>query len=131
MLPLRALAVWLVLIAVEFVHSILRTIFLVPVVGDFHSRQIGVFTGSLLILIVAYFLMPWLHAEHTKSLALVGVLWLVLTVEFELGFGHFVFGRSWESLGTDFDIPHGGLLPVGLMVLAASPWIAARLQSRL
>ena len=49
----RALAVWSVLIAVEFVHAILRAIFLVPVVGDLRARRIGVFIGSGLILLVA------------------------------------------------------------------------------
>jgi hypothetical protein len=52
----RALLVWLILIATEFVHGILRAIFLVPVVGDFRARQIGVFIGSALILLVAYLL---------------------------------------------------------------------------
>jgi len=51
-----------------------------------------------------------------------------LTVLFELGFGHFVFGRSWESLGSDFDVLHGGLLPLGLLILTLSPLIATRLR---
>jgi hypothetical protein len=124
----RALVVWLVLIGVEFIHGILRAIFLVRVVGDFPARQIGVFTGSALILLVACLFAPWLRAPDTKALMLIGVLWLVLTVGFELGFGHFVFGRSWESLGEDYDVPHGGLLPFGLMVLTFSPLIAARVR---
>jgi hypothetical protein len=120
----RALAVWLVLIAVEFVHGILRAILLVPVVGDFRERQIGVFIGSALILVVAYLFIGWLRVPDTKSLILVGLLWLALTVAFELGFGHFVFGRSWESLGEDYDVRQGGLLPFGMVVLALSPVIA-------
>ena len=54
----RAMLVWLILIAVEFVRGILRALFLVPVVGDFRARQIGVSTGSILILAVAYLLVP-------------------------------------------------------------------------
>jgi hypothetical protein len=61
---IRALLVWLVLIAAEFVHGTLRTIFLVPVVGDFRSRQIGVFTGSALILTVAYLMVPVLRTTE-------------------------------------------------------------------
>ena len=124
----RALVVWLLLIAVEFIHGIFRTIFLVPIVGDFRARQIGVFIGSALILLVAYLFVGWLRAPNTKSLVLVGLLWLVLTVVFEFGFGHFVFRRSWESLGEDYDVPSGGLLPIGLVVLMLSPWIAAWLR---
>ena len=76
----RALSVWLILIAVEVVHGALRAIFVVPVVGDFRSRQIGVFSGFILILAVAYVLFPWLHSTDKRSLISVGVLWVVLTV---------------------------------------------------
>ena len=127
-LLVRALAVWCVLIAVEFIHGTLRTIFLVPVVGDFRSRQIGVFTGSVLILAVAYVLVPWLQANGKRALVLVGILWLVLTVTFEFSFGHFVFGRSWEGVASDYNIFQGGLLPFGLLVLTFSPVIAARIR---
>jgi hypothetical protein len=126
----RASAVWLILIAVEFVHGVLRAIFLVPFIGDFRARQIGVFIGSALILLVAYLFAGWLHAPDTKSLLMIGVLWLVLTVAFEFGFGHFVLGRSWESLGEDYDVPKGGLLPFGMIVLVLSPRIAALMRRR-
>lgn len=112
-LLMRALVIWLVLIGVEFVHGILRAIFLVPVVGDFLARQVGVFIGSALILVVAYLFVGWLRAPDTKSLMLVGVLWLVLTVAFEFSFGHFVFGRSWDSVTEDYDVPQGGLFRWG------------------
>jgi hypothetical protein len=126
----RALLVWLILIAVEFIHGTLRTIFLVPVVGDFRSRQIGVFTGSILILAVSYVLVPWLHTADRSLLILVGVLWLVLTVAFELSFGYFVFGRSWEGLASDYNLLRGGLLPIGLAALLFAPVIATRMRGR-
>lgn len=126
----RSLAVWFVLIAVEFVHGILRAFFLRPYVGDFRSRQIGVFTGSVLILVVAFLFIRWIDAPNTKSLIGVGLLWLILTVAFELVFGHFVFGRSWEGLFSDYDVRHGGFLAFGMAVLTFSPMIATRLQRR-
>jgi len=124
----RALAIWCVLIAVEFIHGAVRAIFLVPVVGDFRARQIGVLTGSVLIIVVACMFIRWLHAPNTKSLILVGAPWLVLTVAFEFSFGHFVFGRSWRDLASDYDIAHGGLLGLGMLVLLFSPVIASRLR---
>jgi hypothetical protein len=63
-----------------FVHGTLRAIFLVPVVGDFRSRQIGVFTGSVLTMIVAYASVLWLDAATRKSLLLAGLLWRMLTI---------------------------------------------------
>lgn len=125
----RALVAWLILIATEIIHGTVRAVFLVPVVGDFRSRQIGVLTGSLLILAIAYLLVPWFQAAERKLLISVGVLWLVLTVAFEFTFGHFVFGRSWEGLASVYDLPHGGLLLIGMAVLMLSPLIASRLRA--
>ena len=124
----RAVCVWIILIAIEFIHGVLRAMFLVPVVGDFRSRQIGVFTGSVLILAVTYMLVTWLRTTETKALIGVGALWVMLTVAFELGFGHYAFGRSWMDLASDYDIRRGGFLLIGMAVMMLAPLIAARMR---
>ena len=68
------------LIAGAAVLSVFGMIFLVPVVGDFRSRQIGVFTGSVLTMIVAYASVLWLDAATRRSLLLAGLLWRMLTI---------------------------------------------------
>ena len=45
-----------------------------PVLGEFRARQIGVFSGSVLILMMAFLFMRWLDAPNTKSLFQVGAL---------------------------------------------------------
>jgi hypothetical protein len=124
----RALFVWLVMMGVEFTHGALRTIFLSPRLGDFRARQVSVFTGSLLVVLVASLFIPWVRAHSTKSRIIVGVFWLGLTLCFELSLGTFVFNRSWASLAADFNILEGGLFPIGLIVLALSPLIAAKMR---
>jgi hypothetical protein len=119
------------LMAVEVVHGTLRAIFLVPVVGDLCARRIGVLIGSLLILIVCFLTIGWVGVVRTRSLIRVGLSWLALTVGFELGLGRFVFGYSWGRIASDYDLLHGGLMPIGLAVLALSPIVTARLRSRL
>ena len=37
-------------------------------------------------------------------------------------------GLSWERIASDYDVPHGGLLPFGLIVLTLWPLIAAKLR---
>ena len=127
---LRAFAVWLIIIAAEIVHGILRAIVLVPWVGDFRSSQIGVFTGSAIILAIAYVSIRWLDASHRSELLLVGTIWLVQTVVFEVLFGRFVMDLPWERLLADYNMLAGGLMPLGLVVLLLSPWIASKLQAR-
>jgi hypothetical protein len=41
----------------EILHETVRPLFIVPAVGDFRSRQVGVFTGSLLLVSIAYCLL--------------------------------------------------------------------------
>jgi hypothetical protein len=122
------MTVWLIIVCVESVHGTLRAMYFAPYVGDFQSRRIAVFTGSLLILLIAYLFIRWIRAETTLSLIFVGLLWLALTLLFEVSFGRFVLGFSWERLASDYDISRGGLLPFGLILLMFSPLIAARLR---
>jgi len=68
----RAVVVWLVLIGAETIHGILRTLLLVPAVGDFRARQISVFTGSVVILVIACLFIRWIRAGTTTALILAG-----------------------------------------------------------
>jgi hypothetical protein len=128
MILLRSFVVWLIVIAAEILHGIARGIFLVPCVGQFRSSQIGVFTGSLIILAIALLFVRWIGANRSSQLLGIGVLWLVLTLTFAFLFGHFVMGASWDRIAPDYNVLHGGLLPFGMVVLALSPWIAARVR---
>ena len=124
----RAFAVWLVLIVAEILHGIARGIFLVPHLGEFRSNQIGVFTGSIIILAIALAFVRWIGAHRTTDLLLVGLLWLGLTLAFEILFGRLVVGASWERLAADYNVLEGGLLPFGMLVLMLSPLIAGTVR---
>ena len=124
----RSIAVWLGLIGAKIVHGTVRTIVLMPRVGDARARQIGVFTGSLVNFGITRLFIRWIGARTTRALIGIGVVWVVLTVAFEVTFGRLVMRSSWERLRSDYDLAHGGLLPLGLVVLAGSPLVAARLR---
>ena len=126
--PVRSVVIWLVLIYAEILHGIARGIFLVPHVGEFRSNQIGVLTGSIIILVIAVIFVRWIGASRTSTLLTVGVLWLGLTLAFEILFGRFVIGASWERLAADYNVVEGGLLPFGMLVLLLSPLVAGRMR---
>jgi hypothetical protein len=127
---LRAFLVWLVIIAVETVHGVFRTLLLVPVMGDFPARRVSVLTGSLLIFGVAWLFVRWTAAETRPRLLAVGLLWVVLTVLFEIALGRYVLGMSCDRIAEDYDVTRGGLLGFGLVFMAASPTLAAKLRRR-
>src|SRR5712691_3418361 len=93
----RALLVWLILIAAEFIHGILRVLFLAPQVGDFRARQIGAVIGSIIVLAVAYLFVEWIGAKTRDALMETGAMWLGLTLLFEIGLGRLVFRYSWGA----------------------------------
>ena len=129
-LVFRSLTIWIVLILAEIVHGILRAVALVPFVGEFRSNQIGVFTGSAIILVIAYLTIRWIGAKRTNELLVVGIIWLTLTVAFEFSFGRFVMGLDWEEILAGYNLAAGGLMPLGLLVLLFSPIIAWKLRTR-
>ncbi len=128
MLWLRALAVWVGIVAAETLHGALRALWLAPLVGDFRARQVAVFTGSLIIVAIAWLSIRWLRAPGTRALLAVGLLWAALTLGFDLMLGRVVFGYAWQRIAEDFDVEHGGLLPFGILMLAASPLVATKLR---
>jgi hypothetical protein len=124
----RAIAVWLGLIGAEIVHGIVRSIVLLPRVGDTRARQIGVFTGSLVNLGVTHLFIEWIGVKTVRALIGLGMVWAALTVVFELTFGRLVMRSSWRRIRSDYDLAHGGLLPIGLVALAGSALAAAQIR---
>jgi hypothetical protein len=125
---LRGVAVWCGIIIVEVLHGIARTLFLAPTLGDFRARQVAVFTGSFLILMLATSFIRWIRPAHAGEAVSVGVVWLVLTLAFEIAFGRYVMHAPWSRIASDYDLLRGGLLPIGLLVLTAAPVMAGKLR---
>jgi len=125
---LRSVAVWLCLMAAETVHGIVRTGYLAPAVGDFRARQIAVFTGSALIVGLSVMFIRALRPGTVAEALGIGVLWLVLTLTFELALGRYGLHASWARIAEDYNLRRGGLLPIGLLVLTMTPLLAARLR---
>ena len=126
----RGFAIWLLIMLIESVHGGLRTLLLAPAVGDFPARQIGVFTGSLLILAVTYLSLGWLRLDTGRLRLAVGTEWAILTLAFEVGLGRLVLGYPWSRLAADYDLVHGGLMGLGLLLVVCAPSIAYAFATR-
>jgi hypothetical protein len=124
----RAAGIWLLIIAAEMVHGFARTRWLTPALGDFRARQVAVFSGSLIVLMIAIATVRWTRTTRTRALLGIGGLWVTLTTAFEVAVGRFL-GFSWERLLSDYNLMQGGLLPIGLAVMCVAPLIAARLRA--
>jgi hypothetical protein len=122
---LRAIAVWAVLVVVESIHGSLRRLVLEPWIGDFAARQVSVFIGSLLIVVAAILFIDWIAPRSRRQLTSIGMMWVLLTLAFEVGAGRFLLYYSWQRILSDFNLLEGGLLGFGLVVMGFAPRIAA------
>ena len=125
----RALGVWCVIALAETVHGVLRGLFVTPVVGDLRARQIGVFVGAAIILLIARLFRRWTGAVTTRQQLAVGAGWVALMLLFEIGLGR-LLGFSWNRILSDYDPSQGGLMLVGMGVLLLAPVLVARGRAR-
>lgn len=127
MLLLKALVIWVVIALAEIAHGIARTLLLAPRIGKLRSDQIGVFSGSLIILAISWFLVPWLGTNQSSDLALVGAVWVVLMLTFEFTFGRRYLRLPWDRIIANYDLRRGGLMGFGMLFLFFAPLLTARL----
>jgi hypothetical protein len=128
MIILKGIIVWLVFIVAESLNGTVRILWLVPSFGDIRAHQISFITGSFLVLTIATLFVRWLQAARVSQLLAVGVLWLLLTVAFEIVLGRFILAYSWEQISADYNVFKGGLMPIGLVLLTLSPLIAGKIR---
>jgi hypothetical protein len=106
-------------------HGAVREIFIAPLIGAGSARQLGVFTGSLIVLAIAWLSSRSLRADTRRSQMRVGGLWVVLTLLFELSLGR-AMGISWARLLSDYNPADGGFMLLGLAVMFVAPALMHR-----
>lgn len=88
-------------------NGTIRELFYKDSVGDRAAHYLS--TATLIVLLGLYFW--WL--EHRwplpsfKSALQIGFTWAVMTATFDFGFGHYIDGKSWAELASDYDVTSG------------------------
>lgn len=122
----RAIGLWFVLMAAETMNGLWSAKELALWIGDAAARDVSVFTGSIVILLITFAAIGWIPAHSVRTLLVIGMSWVLLTVFYEFTFGYLAFHRPLTDTASDFDPFHGRLLPIGLLVLFFAPLLAAR-----
>ncbi|MBX3499055.1 MAG: hypothetical protein KF889_06385 [Alphaproteobacteria bacterium] len=125
---LRPIAVWLMIMAAESVSGLLRELFLEVAFGDRVTHQVGVAVGSLLVIAITVASIRWMRVETTRWLLGIGALWAALTFTFDAAVSRAFIDGSFERVFADYDPRRGGLMLVGMAVLALAPLVTARVM---
>jgi hypothetical protein len=123
----RGLIVWLIIMAAETAHGILRALFLVPRVGEVMSSRIGWPVAIVIVLGIAVLMARWVGLRDTPSLLRLGVLWAILTFLFEVAIG-VLRGLDGPAIRAEINPLAGGLMVYSLLVMLLAPLIASRLR---
>lgn len=126
-LLLRAVAVWLLFILAETVQGGVRQVLSAPET-EFVVRQASVLLGAVVLFAITWFSLRWMRIASAGGALAVGLAWVGLTLGFEIGLGR-LLGLGWSRILADYDVLHGGLMPLGLLAMALTPWLVRRLRA--
>lgn len=117
----------MLIVLAETAHGAVREMFVAPVVGDLHARQLGVVIGSLIIFAIACATIRWMRLSSSRAQLQAGAIWVVLTLAFEVLLGVAV-GATWDRILSDYNPARGGFMALGLAFMFFSPRLAAKLR---
>jgi hypothetical protein len=128
---LKSVLVWVIFILAESANGVFREVVLIEKFRfeGLAAHQISFVVGSLLILMISRQFMSWISSKSPLSksiLARIGILWICLTIAFEVSIGKLILHYSWERILSDYDITKGRLMSFGILLLFTAPFIATK-----
>ncbi len=125
---LKAILVWVIIAVGETINGIFRVHYLSRKVGSHRARQFALISGSLVILLIGWIAVPWIGPDSYRECLLLGLVWLLLMLAFDIAFGRFVFHYSWGRIAADFDVRKGNFLAIGMLVIFLTPLLVTKLH---
>ena len=99
---------WFPMLLIAVINGAARDLFYIKYTGELAGHQISTFTLIILFGIYISFMIKKYPPTSIKYALKIGMLWLVLTLIFEFGFG-FARGAPVETLFLQYDIFNGRL----------------------
>ncbi len=128
---LYASGIWFIFTVMAILNGIFRESFISPKLGEHAGHVISTIMLICVILAVTYLFVSNLKIDYTRTdLILIGAFWLVLTILFEFGFGHYVMGHSWSKLLADYNIIQGRVWSLVLLTTLVAPLLSGFILRR-
>ncbi|NDV69608.1 hypothetical protein [Dysgonomonas sp. 25] len=123
---LKSLLIWVCIIPLAIVNGIMREQVLSPIIGESYSLPLSGILLSLFIFLLSYFTIKWVGVRNAASCRLIGIIWLLLTILFEFGFGILALNKSFTALLDAYDPTTGNLWILVVAVTFFAPRLAAK-----
>ena len=124
----RAVTVWVAILILASINGAVRDLLLTPRLGDTLARALSTIVLSVVVLSVTWFTVAWIHLRTQPDALLVGLLWVTLTLAFDLFAGHYLFHKPWSTLLADYDLRRGRIWILVLIITFAAPLWLGRMR---
>ena len=118
----RYLLIWIILAFVATVNGIIRQTTYGKVVSELSAHQISTASAIRATGVVVWIANKFWAIESEGQAWAIGLLWLLFTILFEFGFGHYVVGHPWQVLLADYNIANGRIWALFLVWILILPF---------
>ncbi|MAX25376.1 MAG: hypothetical protein CMJ19_12820 [Phycisphaeraceae bacterium] len=112
---------WFVLMILAIANGAFREKVFLPRISELRAHQLSTLTGSILITATVFVLHLFRPLDQLTDAIWIGLIWLLMTVSFEFGFGHYVMKKSWSALLNDYNLIAGRVWALFLIWLVLLP----------
>lgn len=123
---LKSLLVWLMIIPLAILNGGLRERVLTPWLGEAVSRPVSAIILSILILLLAVFVLPRFAKKHFVA---IGIVWVVATVIFETVMG-LSAGQTIGEITRAYNPLTGDWWLLVVLVTGIAPWLGTKIRQR-
>lgn len=125
---LKSLVIWFIIAIFAVINGVMRESIFVPYLGQNIALPLSGITLCVIIFAVTYLSFKLFENNNSKTYLLIGVLWVSMTLAFEIIFGHFVRERSWSDLLQVLNIMKGDLFIIVLLMSLFAPILVAKVK---
>lgn len=123
---LRYSLLWFALAIIAIANGILREQTYGKILSELSAHQLSTVTGVILSGLFVYYIHRIWPIESSNQAWIIGSIWLVATILFEFGFGHYIAGHSWSHLLNDYNIFKGRVWSFFLLWVFVMPVVIHR-----
>ena len=114
------------MLVIAIANGALRQVTFAKVMPELRAHQLSTVIGSVLMGLFIWAVVRLWPPASTRQALLIGLIWLALTVAFELVFGRFVMHSPWSKLLGDYNVFKGRVWAVFLIWLTLAPYVFFR-----
>lgn len=123
---LKYIALWFPMLLIAIANGTAREWYK-TYTGEISGRQISTLTLLIFFGVYIYWAMRWFPAKSATEGLFVGLLWVVMTLLFEFGFGLYR-GNTWGILLEEYNLFAGRLWILVPIWVALAPYLFYKLQ---